>query len=55
MDEITSLRLRYIFALLAPADLARAGEDIGDCLLLAMVMNASPGSRLDLEQSAPQS
>jgi hypothetical protein len=53
MDEITSVRARRVFTPLAPTDVADAREDIGDGLLLAMMMDAGTGSRLDLEQPAP--
>src|SRR5580700_892885 len=54
MDEITGFRARSVFAPRAPADFADARQDIGDRLLLAMMMDARMGSRLDLEQPAPQ-
>src|SRR5580704_13462801 len=54
MDEITGFRARSVFAPRAPADFANARQDIGDRLLLAMMMDARMGSRLDLEQPAPQ-
>jgi hypothetical protein len=54
MDEISGFPARRAFALRTPADFAVAGEDIGDRLLLAMMMNTCAGSRQDLEQAAPQ-
>src|SRR5258708_19213601 len=54
MDEIAGFRARRIFAPGAPADFADARQDIGDRLLLSMMMDARTGSRLDLEQPAPQ-
>jgi hypothetical protein len=54
MDEIAGFRARGVFAPRAPADFAGAGQDIGDRLLLSMMMDACTGSRLDLEQPAPQ-
>src|SRR6266699_5531853 len=54
MDEIAGFRARSVFAPRAPADFAGAGQDIGDRLLLSMMMDACTGSRLDLEQPAPQ-
>src|SRR6266481_1813835 len=53
MNEIASLCTRDRFTSFAPADLANAGEDVGDGLLLSMMMNSRTGSRLHLEQSAP--
>src|SRR5260370_29769870 len=54
MDEIAGFRARSVFAPRAPADFADARQDIGDRLLLSMMMDARTGSRLDLEQPAPQ-
>src|SRR5690242_5715020 len=54
MDEIAGSGLRGEFPALAPAHLAGALEHVGDGLLLAMVMNSGPPSRLDDEDSAPQ-
>ncbi len=54
MDEIAGFRGRGIFSPRAPADFANARQDVGDRLLLAMMVNARAGSRLDLEQAAPQ-
>src|SRR5258707_705919 len=54
MDEIAGFRGRGIFAARAPADFANARQDVGDRLLLTMMVNAGAGSRLDLEQAAPQ-
>src|SRR6266446_7065676 len=54
MDEIADFRARGIFTPRAPADFADARQDIGDRLLLSMMMDARTGSRLDLEQPAPQ-
>ena len=54
MDEIAGLRARSEFPPLAPADLADAGQHVGDRLLLSVMMDAGTGPRLDLEQAAPQ-
>src|SRR5437868_14910568 len=54
MDEIAGFRARSVFAPRAPADFADAQQDIGDRLLLSMMMDARTGSRFDLEQPAPQ-
>ena len=54
MDEITGFRARSVFAPRAPADFADARQDIGDGLLLSMMMDAGTRPRLDLEQPAPQ-
>jgi hypothetical protein len=40
---------RGVFAPHTPADVADAGQDISDRLLLSMMMDARTGSRLDLE------
>src|ERR1700731_4305664 len=53
VNEIAGLCACDRFALYPPAYFAGAGEDVGDRLLLAMVMNARPRSRCDLEQAAP--
>ena len=53
MDEIAGFRARSEFASVAPADFADAGENVGDRLLLAVMMNACPRSRRHLEQAAP--
>jgi len=53
MDEITSVRACGVFTPRAPTHFANAREDIGDGLLLAMMMNAGARSGLDFEQSAP--
>ena len=54
MDEIAGFRGRGIFSPHTPADFADARQDVGDRLLLAMMVNARAGSWLDLEQAAPQ-
>jgi hypothetical protein len=54
MDEIAGFRARNAFTPRAPADFADARQDIGNRLLLSMMMDARTGSRLDLEQPAPQ-
>src|ERR1700730_7431731 len=54
MDKIAGFRRRRTFSPRAPADFANARQDVGDRLLLAMMVNARAGSRLDLEQDAPQ-
>ena len=54
MDEIAGFRARSVFAPRAPADFADARQDIGDRLLLSMMMDARTSARLDLEQSTPQ-
>src|SRR5438270_12786737 len=53
MNEIAGLRTRDRVSSLAPADFADAGEDIGDRLLLSMMMDARARSRRYLEQAAP--
>ena len=53
MDEVASLCARDEFAAFTPADFADAGEDVCDRLLLSMMMNSCPRSRLYLEQAAP--
>ena len=53
MNEIAGFGARREFALRPPADLADAREHVGDCLLLAMMMDAGTGSGLDLKQSSP--
>ena len=53
MDEIAGFRARSVFASHAPADFADARQDIGDRLLLSMMMDARR-PRVDLEQPAPQ-
>src|SRR5450631_4512014 len=54
MDEVAGLGAGRILSLRTPADLADTGEDIGDRLLLSMMMNPGARSRFDLEQSAPK-
>src|SRR5258708_16141167 len=54
MDEIAGFRGRGTFSPRAPADFANARQDVGNRLLLAMMVNSRAGSRLDLEQPAPQ-
>jgi len=53
MDEIAGLRAGAVFASRAPTDLANARQDIGDRLLLAMMVDTRTSSRLHLEQPAP--
>src|SRR5437879_5843614 len=53
MNEIAGLRARDRLSSLAPAYFADAGEDVSDRLLLSMMMNSRPRSRLYLEQTAP--
>src|SRR5450432_3936382 len=53
MNEIAGLCTRGRFASFAPADFADTREDVGDGLLLAMMMNSGPRSRCHLEQAAP--
>lgn len=53
MDEVAGLRARAMFASRAPADLADPRQDIGNRLLLAMMVDARASSRPDLEQPAP--
>lgn len=53
MNEIAGACTRDRFASFAPADFADAGEDVSDRLLLSMMMDSRPRSRLHLEQSAP--
>jgi len=53
MNEIAGLRSRDRFSLFAPADFADAGEDVGDRLLLSVMMDSRPRSRLYFEQAAP--
>ena len=43
-----------VFAPGAPADLVEARQDIGDRLLLSMMVDPGTGSWLDLEQPTPQ-
>ena len=54
MNEIASRCARGRFSSFAPADLADAGEDIGDRLLLSVMMNTRPRSRCHLEYAAQQ-
>ena len=54
MDEIAGFRARAVFSPRAPADFADARQDVCDRLLLSMMVNSRTGSRLDLEQPAPQ-
>src|SRR5436190_23156574 len=49
MNEIAGLCTRNRFSSFAPADFADAGEDVGDRLLLAVMVNAGPGSWSYLE------
>lgn len=53
MNEIPGRRASGKLASFAPAYLACAGEDVSDRLLVPMMMNSGPRSRLDLEQAAP--
>jgi len=53
MNEIAGISAGGVFALRAPADIACTREDVGDCLLLAVMMNSGTGSRLDFKQAAP--
>src|SRR6267154_3543 len=53
VNEVAGLRVRYEFTSCTPANLADAGEHIGDRLLLSMMVNSGPRSRFDLEQAAP--
>ena len=53
MNEIANRRTCYEFTSCTPAYLADAGQHVGNRLLLAMMMNPCPRSRLDLEQAAP--
>jgi hypothetical protein len=53
MNEITGLCARDKFPVFAPADFANAREDVGDRVLLSVMMNSSSRSRLYLEHSAP--
>ena len=55
MNEIAGLCTRDRFSSLAPADFADAGKDVGDRLLLAVMVNPGLRSRLDLEQASPES
>ena len=55
MNEITGLRACREFSSFAPPNFADAGENVGDRLLQSMMVNSCPGSRIDLEQSAPDS
>jgi hypothetical protein len=52
MDEIAGLRARSVFATRAPVDFADR-QNIGDGLLLSMMMDAGTSSRFDLEQPTP--
>ena len=53
MNEIAGLRARNRFSSFAPADFADAGEDVGDRLLLSVMMHARARFRRHLEQAAP--
>ena len=53
MDEVAGLCARNVLASRAPTDLADARQDIGDRLLLSVMMDARAGSRRDLKQPAP--
>src|SRR3978361_1187768 len=53
MNEIAGLPPRRRFGCFAPANFADAGEHVGDGLLLSMMMDSRPGSRLHLEQASP--
>src|SRR5476649_2858634 len=46
-------RARAKFSCCAPAHFADAGEDVGDRLLLSVMMNSRPRFRFHLEQAAP--
>src|SRR5437016_6449496 len=54
MDEVAGLRRPGMLSPRPPADFADARQDVGDRLLLAMMVNSGTGARFDLEQSAPQ-
>ena len=54
MNEIAGFRSRREFTPHSPADFTDARQDIGDRLLLSMMMNSRAGARSHLEQSAPQ-
>jgi hypothetical protein len=60
MNEIAGLRTRNELTVVTPTDLANAREDVGDRLLLSVMVNAGPRSRFHgprsrfhLEQAAP--
>src|SRR5262245_24815404 len=55
MNEIAGLCACRKFSSFTPTHFASAGEDVGDRLLLSMVVNSSPRSRSDSEQTAPDS
>jgi hypothetical protein len=53
MNEIAGPRTRPMFSLRAPAYFADAGENVGNRLLLSVMVNSCPRSGFHLEQAAP--
>src|SRR5277367_2231127 len=53
MDEVAGLRAGAVFTSRAPADLTEARQNIGNRLLLAVMVDARTSSGPDLEQPAP--
>src|SRR5258708_7258854 len=53
MNEVASLRAPYEFSSCAPAHFTDAGENIGDRLLLSMMMNSRLRFWFHLKQAAP--
>jgi hypothetical protein len=54
MDKITGVRGRRMLAALSPTDQAVALEHVGDSLLLAVMMDTSPGPGLNDKYPAPK-
>jgi hypothetical protein len=52
--KIAGFGARPIFAHRPPANFTDSRQDVGDCLLFAMMVDARPSPRFDLKQSAPQ-
>ena len=49
IEKVASVQGGVELAPVAPSNVRRAAEDIGDRVLLSMVMDSSAGSRLDQE------
>jgi hypothetical protein len=53
VNEITSLSAARVFPMLAPTDLAKSFQDVGDRLLRSMMMNSRSRSSSYLEEATP--